>query len=131
MQMFISNDEYDAGRVSWCTSALSGNTFAAAEMVAVAVTTGTPFLRIMDVPKARAEGRPVSAVSFPAEGAILSTDAQMGNMFVTAVGRGIFNGEERSFGARMPNAIPALHKVLPMLQVSHTLLIESFISIQP
>ncbi len=100
-------------------------------MVADAVTVGTPSLTIMEVPKARAEGRPDSAVSFPAEGAIWSTDAQMGNMFVTKVGRGIFIGDERSFGARMPNDTPELHIELPKEQPSHMLLIVSFMSTQP
>jgi hypothetical protein len=102
-------------------------------MVADALTTGSPSLRIMDVPKVREEGTSFSELSFPAEGAILSTDAQMGNIFVTAVGSGIGNAVVRSFGARIPNAIPLLHisSVNVEAQVSHIDLIVSFMSIQP
>lgn len=113
------------------TSEFSGKTFLSAEMVADALTTGTPSLRIMDVPKAREEGTSFSEVSFPAEGAILSTDAQMGNIFVTAVGSGIGNAVVRSFGARIPNAIPLVHIFSVNVQVSHIDLIVSFMSIQP
>jgi hypothetical protein len=104
-------------------------------MVADALTTGTPSLRVMDVPKAREEGRSFSELNFPAEGATLSTDAQMGNIFVTTAGSGMFNAVVRSFGARIPNAIPLLHVSAEMndddVHPSQTDLIVSFMSIQP
>jgi hypothetical protein len=100
-------------------------------MVADALTTGTPSLRVMDVPKAREEGTSFSELNFPAEGATLSTDAQMGNIVVTTAGSGMFNAVVRSFGARIPNVTPELHIADENVHPSQTDLIVSFMSIQP
>ncbi len=99
-------------------------------MVADAASLVTPSFTVTNDPNASEAGRSFSEVSFPDEGVILPTDAQIGNRDLMALGSGMSIAAERSFGARMPIVSVFLQIVSEKVQPDQSDCMETFMSTQ-